>query len=108
MSKFRAYNWIPPKDTMINGNEYYRSKVIEATLDNDGHIIMEIDFYFPVGSIFHYIGGCDDYIIKSKDKNDTRNVYKVCRCDCQAASLDDVYNLKTKKWIYRTGFKHKK
>lgn len=108
MARFQAYHWIPKTDHTINGKEYYRSQILDATLDEKGeNIIIKIDFYFPVGSIFHYICGDVDYVIESQDKNTYEKVFSVKRCDGEKPTLDDVFMLKTKKWIYRDGFMHK-
>lgn len=106
MVKFNAYYWIPQVDHTINGKQHYRSQVLDATLDKKGNIIIKTDFYFPVGSIFHYICGDVDYVIKSQDKDTYETVYAVRRCDGQESTLDDVFMLKTKKWIYRDGFEY--
>lgn len=108
MAKFQAYHWIPPTDHSVNGEQFYRSQVLDATLDSKGeNIIIKLDFYFPVGSIFHYICGDVDYIIESQDRNTHEKIYTVKRCDEQDPTLDDVFMLKKNKWVYRDGFKHK-
>lgn len=103
----KQYNWIPPVDHTINSKETYRSSVVDATLDDNQNIIMKTDLYFPVGSIFHYICSEIDYLIKSQDPDSAKYIYKVVRCDGQPPTLDDVFMLKKKKWIYRDGFQHK-
>lgn len=104
--KYRG--WIQPIDHTLNAKEWYRSTVVDATLDNNLDMILTLQEYFPVGSIFHAIHSCTDYVIKSQDISKVENVYKVKRCDGRDVSLDDVFELKTKKTVYRDGFEYKK
>lgn len=105
MGRWKNYHWIPPVDHTIFSKERYRSQVLNATLSKCGTwIIMELDMYFPVGSIFHSIHGDVDYVIKSQDRGTYKNRYKVTRCDNTPVTLNDAYWLKERKWIYRDGF----
>lgn len=103
----KNYAWIQPIDHTLNGKEWYRSYVIDATLDKNLQMVLTLREYFPVGSIFHALHSDVDYVIKSQDISAVKNVYKVCRCDGMGMTLDDVYEMKRRRYVYRDGFEHK-
>lgn len=103
----KNYAWIQPIDHTINGKEWYRSYVLDATLDDNLQMVLTLREYFPVGSIFHAIHSDVYYVIKSQDISTHKNVYKVCRDDGKEMTLDDVHELKTKRYIFRSGFEHR-
>lgn len=105
MGKWTNYHWIPPSDHSINSREFYRSEVVEATLSKDGRfIVMKTYIPFPVGSIFHSLHGDVDYVIHSKDKHSYEYIYNVLRCDNEPVGMNDVLELKMRRWIFRDGF----
>lgn len=100
--KYRG--WIQPIDHTINGVEWNRSQVLDATLDKDRHMVLTLQEYFPVGTIFHALKSDIDYVIKSQDIQSVDNVFKVCRYDGKEMTLDDVFELKRRRFVYRSGY----
>lgn len=105
----KGYYWIPPVDNTLNALDFFEARVkgdVKFDFKRD-LIYVEMDRYFPTGSLFHFIGNCTEYYIKSRELKPGL-CYVVKRTDGCPISLDDVSVFESGRPARRTGFAHEK
>lgn len=100
----KGYYWIPQKDNTINAMQFYKASLIgSARFDFKKNLIhFRIDKYFPVGSVFHFTGNCNDYVIKCR-KRVPGLFYTAHRLDGCPLNLDDVDVFNSGRFLERNG-----
>lgn len=105
----KGYYWIPPVDNTLNALDFFEARVkgdVKFDFKKD-LIYVEMDRYFPAGSLFHFVGNCTEYYIKSRELKPSL-CYVVKRTDGCPISLDDVSVFESGRPARRTGFAHEK
>lgn len=103
----RGYYPIPPVDMSLNSQQFYQASVIgDIKFDwKKSSIEFQIDKYFPVGSIFHFIHNTVDYIITCRI-NRPGLYYRARRKDGCKLDSKDIERFNSGRFLYRNGFIH--
>lgn len=103
----KGYYWIKPVDNTLNAIQYYQAKVI-GNIEfhrGEGRIVFRLTRYFPVGSIFHFMHTCENYVITKRLKKPGL-VFEARREDSGPLSPGDYSRFTSGRNVYRTGFMH--
>lgn len=101
----KGYYWIPPVDNTLNGLQYFQAKVVgDIKFDFRRNLIhVQLDRYFPVGSLFHFYGNCSEYYIKARERKP--GLYFIAmRTDGCPLTAEDVDVFNSGRAVKRTGY----
>lgn len=103
----RGYDWLPPIEKTLNSIKFYGAKIIDnpVMIEDGSKIDFNLDHYFPVGSIFHFLKDDVQYKIIKKYK-DAHKGYVAMRCDERVLETKDVLKFQEGNLVFRIGFLH--
>ncbi len=103
----KGYYWIPQTDFTWNAMQFYESRIVgDITFDmRGGKAYFSLSLYFPVGSVFHFIGGKENYVITEREKKPGLR-YVAERADGCPLTKTDIIWFTSGHSIRRDGFMH--
>lgn len=101
----KGYYWIPQTDFTLNAMQFYQASVFgDIKFDfKKNEITFKLDKFFPVGSIFHFVGNCGEYVITCRLKKPGLH-YVAKRTDDCPINHNDIAAFNSGRCVRRTGF----
>lgn len=101
----KAYYSIPIAEHTLNNQQFYQASVIGDIKFNwkKDSVEFQLDKYFPVGSVFHFMHNTIDYIITCRI-NRPGLYYRAKRKDGCKLDLKDIERFNSNRFLYRNGF----
>lgn len=103
----KGYYWIPQTDMTLNSQQFYKASVIGDIIFDwkRGVVVFELDRFFPVGSVFHFMHNEVEYKITCRLRKPGLH-YEAKREDGCKINASDIERFNSGRYIYRTGFKY--
>lgn len=96
-----------PEGMVLATTDFYRAIVRKASLSKKkDYLIIRLSLYFPVGSIFHILNSCENFLIRKLVRSPSLE-YHVYKCDGEITE-DDLKKFKVGTLVFRDGFMYDK